>query len=454
MSLILDLKAQRAKAVKALNEPAAINDAAVYDNIEKEIAEIDAKLARAQKAQERSAALARPAGEHAEAELQDRPSVSEDVTSDDPSVLTSWSGRALAECRKAIGFNFKKDRHFANLGEQLISIVNYQRGHGSVALDPRLIRAPLGAGELDPSGGGFLMQPDFMNVVLTRMYKMGEIASRVDKLPGLTSNSIKIPAIDETSRANGSRYGGVLGYWVAEGNAPTATNIKTRQIELDLKKVAALYYASDELLADTNLFSAISTRAFAEEITFQTEDAYWEGSGTGQPLGIMNAPCKVTVAKETGQATKTIVYENVLNMYSRMWAPSRANAVWFINQDVEPQLYGLSQTIGTAGVPVYLPAGGISGNPYGTMFGRPVIPIEYASTLGTEGDIVFADFSQYVAVDKGGPQMASSMHVQFLTDQMVFRLIYRVDGEPWWSAPLTPFKGSATKSPFITLATR
>ena len=98
-------------------------------------------------------------------------------------------------------------------------------------------------------------------------------------------------------------------------------------------------------------------------------------------------------------------------MWSRMWGRSRQNAVWFINQDVEPQLYALSQIIGTAGVQVYLPANGISGQPYGTLFGRPVIPVEYAATLGTEGDITLCDFSQYVLADKGGVQSASSMHV-------------------------------------------
>jgi HK97 family phage major capsid protein len=141
-------------------------------------------------------------------------------------------------------------------------------------------------------------------------------------------------------------------------------------------------------------------------------------------------------------------------MWSRMWARSRSNAIWTINQDCEPQLYAMSQVIGTAGVPVYLPANGISGRPYGMLFGQPVVPLEYNDTLGTEGDIVLADYSQYVVADKGGVQAASSMHVAFLTDEMVFRITYRVDGEPIWHAPLTPFKGTNTLSPFITLATR
>jgi len=179
-----------------------------------------------------------------------------------------------------------------------------------------------------------------------------------------------------------------------------------------------------------------------------------KGDGGGKPLGIMNSPCLVTVPAEVGQASKTIVYENVLKMWSRCWARSRQNAVWTINQDNEPQLYAMSQVIGTAGVPVYLPANGISGRPYGTLFGRDVIPLEYNDTLGTEGDIVLADYSQYVVADKGGMQTASSMHVAFLTAEMVFRFIYRVDGEPIWHDALTPFKGSNTLSPFVTLATR
>jgi HK97 family phage major capsid protein len=119
-----------------------------------------------------------------------------------------------------------------------------------------------------------------------------------------------------------------------------------------------------------------------------------------------------------------------------------------------PQLTQMAMVIGTGGVPVYMPASGISGQTYGTLFGRPVVPVEYCSTLGTVGDIILADFSQYVLADKGGVESASSAHVAFLTDEMVFRITYRVDGQPMWHSALTPFKGSNTLSPFITLATR
>ena len=114
----------------------------------------------------------------------------------------------------------------------------------------------------------------------------------------------------------------------------------------------------------------------------------------------------------------------------------------------------MSVAVGTGGVPVYLPATGASQSGYSTLFGRPVVPIEQCSTLGDAGDIILADMSQYWAIDKGGVNQASSMHVQFLTDETAFRATYRADYRPMWTSALTPFKGSNTLSPFITLAAR
>jgi len=101
-----------------------------------------------------------------------------------------------------------------------------------------------------------------------------------------------------------------------------------------------------------------------------------------------------------------------------------------------------------------MPPGGMSATPYGTLFGRPMLPIEQASTVGTVGDLILADMSQYVVAEKGGMQSASSLHVRFLYDEAVFRFTLRIDGQPMWSAPLTPSQGSNTLSPFVTLATR
>lgn len=324
----------------------------------------------------------------------------------------------------------------------------------NIETDPRLFQASLGAQEAVGSDGGFLVQTDMAAGILKKMFDTGQILSRVTRIPlGANSNGVVINALKDASRANGSRWGGIRGYWVEEGGALTASRPLFRRINLQVKKVAALGYATDELLADSSALEAVMTNGFSDELTFMAEDAVWEGTGAGMPLGILTSAVALSIAKETNQPAASIVFENIQKMWARMWAPARSKAAWFINQDVESQLSSMAMSIGTGGVPVYLPAGGLSETPFSRLYGRPVIPIEYASTLGTVGDIVLADFSQYLFVDKS-IQQASSIHVAFLTDEMAFRATYRVDGAPSWDTVLTPFKGSATLSPFVTLATR
>jgi len=225
-------------------------------------------------------------------------------------------------------------------------------------------------------------------------------------------------------------------------------------MELGLKKLIGLYYATDELLQDASALESVVKQAFTEEFAFRVDDAIINGTGVGQPLGILNSGCLVSVTQETNQAIDTLLAENIIKMYSRMWARSRANAVWFINQDVEPELHTMSFASGTAGIAVYMPANGLSVAPYATLYGRPVVPIEQCATVGDVGDVIFADFSQYVLIDKGSMQSASSIHVKFTTDETAFRFVYRVDGQPLWASALTPFKGSNTQSPFVVVETR
>jgi HK97 family phage major capsid protein len=127
--------------------------------------------------------------------------------------------------------------------------------------------------------------------------------------------------------------------------------------------------------------------------------------------------------------------------------------VWLINQDIEPQLHTMGLAVGSGGIPVYMPANGWNGQLYSTLFNRPVLPIEQCQTLGTAGDIILADLSQYILIDKGNMQAATSIHVKFVEGETAFRFVYRVDGAPWWVSALTPYKGSNTQSPFVCLNT-
>lgn len=225
-------------------------------------------------------------------------------------------------------------------------------------------------------------------------------------------------------------------------------------MELSLKKLIGLCYATDELLQDAAALESVIMQGFSEEFAFLLDEALYNGTGAGQPLGVMTSPALVSVARTTALHVWS---EDVINMWARCWAKSRVNAVWFVNQAVEPELHRMNLGTGVAGAGVvmtYMPPGGLSQSPYGTLFGRPVIPIEQAQALGTTGDIMLADFGEYIMIEKGGMQNASSIHVRFINDETTFRFVMRVDGQPAWNAPLTPFRGAAgTLSPFVVLTT-
>lgn len=324
----------------------------------------------------------------------------------------------------------------------------YKKGYTSFSK-----AAPSGLNETIGSDGGFLVPPQFVNQLLKRAYE-NDLMSRCTLFP-MTSSSLKIPAVNETSRADGSRQGGVTAYWEGEAQTVSATKPQFAQIHLNLNKVFLLVTATDELLEDsgTALQTYIETVA-NEELQFKLGYGIISGNGTGMPLGILNSEAKVAVPKEASQAAATVTMNNIVAMWSRMFAPCRKSAIWLINQDVEPQLLTMSQAVGVGGMPAYLPPGGLSAAPYATILGRPVVPVEFCSTVGTEGDIVLWDPTTYLMGTKGGMQSAVSMHVYFNTAEQQFRFILRADGKSWWQKPLTPYKGSKTLSPIVTLATR
>ena len=347
---------------------------------------------------------------------------------------------------------------FGSLGEQLQAVAAHTRDpysrHAGVG-KLQEIQAATGAGEDVASDGGFLVQTDFTSELLRLVHETGVLAGLTDRKPiSANANGLKINAVDETSRVDGSRWGGVRAYWAGEAGALTATKPKYRQMELNLQKLTGLYYATDELLADAVALGAFIQDAFAEEFGFKVDDGIIRGSGAGQPLGILGHAGTLDVPKETGQSAATVIAENIENMYARMWAPSVARATWYINQDVWTQLFQLSHVFGTGGVPMFMLPGGMVNAPHGMLMGRSVMPIEQCETLGNSGDIIFADLSQYLMIEKGGMDAASSIHVQFLTDETTFRFILRGDGQPKRNALLTPYKGTNTLSSFITLATR
>lgn len=351
---------------------------------------------------------------------------------------------------------------FGSIGEQLIAV--RQAAVNPQAADQRLfainatMRADVpGTGSNSTVGadGGFLIQQDFQPGILDRIFAGSQLAQYCQSREiGAGFNGTSWNVIDETSRADGSRGGGVQAYWIQEGGSLTASRPKLKRQEANLGKLAALWYATDEQLQDATATESFATAEFVDELAFKLDDGIYRGTGAGIPQGILSANALVTVAKESGQAAATVLAENIQKMFARMNPRSLGNAAWYINQEVWPQIFQLQFAIGTGGVPMFIPSGGITDTPGGSLLGRPIRVIEQAEALGTVGDIAFLDLSRYLLIRKGGVQQQASIHVQFLTDETAFRWILRVNGRPLPISALTPYKGSATISPFVALATR
>lgn len=339
---------------------------------------------------------------------------------------------------------------FKTLGEMLVAVRNSAFGNTDKRLLP--LKAILGGNESVSSEGGYLVATAQDPGIERKVWDSGVFVNRAQRreLPA-GSNSMDFYGVQEDTRAAGYRWGGVTGYRVAEGGPITASGtLKFYKYTLKPKKYAAVIYLTDEVLNDARVLEQEIMAALPNELAFMVDDDMYRGGGANGCFGILNSPALITVDKENGQSATTIVYENLVKMWARRYA--RGSYAWFVNQDVSPQLDVMAHAVGTAGIAPRF----VNYDAQGAMsiYGAPVIVNEFSNTLGTVGDIVLADWSQYKVATIGGVNGASSPHVQFLTDQMCYRFTWRVDGQPTWKNDLTPFQGTNTVSPFIALATR
>lgn len=320
--------------------------------------------------------------------------------------------------------------------------------------DPRLIaNAPTTWGsEGVGADGGFAVPPDFRATIMQKVMGEESLLSLTDQQTS-SSNTISFPA-DETTPWQTS--GGIQAYWEAEAGQKTQSKPALVEKSVKLNKLIAFVPVTDELLEDAPAMASYVGRKAPEKMSFRVTDAIINGTGVGMPLGILNSPGTVVVAKEGSQTADTVVYANIQKLWSALTPAARRNAKWLMNPDVEAQLNTMSFPGSGTAVPVYLPPGGLSAAPYGTLLGRPIIYTEAAQALGDQGDIVFGDLSNYLsAVKTGGIKADVSIHVFFDYDMTAFRFVMRVGGQPWWNSTIAGFQaGTSARGFFATLAAR
>jgi capsid assembly protease len=357
-----------------------------------------------------------------------------------------------------VGVERETQKPFKSLGENLMAVVNAGKAAvtGSGVIDPRLNRfgAASGMNESVGSEGGFLVHPEFLPEITQSVFENDPILSRAKQIPiSAGKQSITYNVIDETSRATGSRSGGVQVYWAAEADTVTAKKPKLRQMKLEKKKLIGIAYLTEELSEDAAAAQSLVVDAFTKEFGFTVANAMFRGSGAGQPLGFLNSPAVVSQAIEASQTianTASSIAANVSGMLARIPASLWSQVIWLYNQELLPKFVGA--TVGNS--PVFLGAGGASNMPHDTILGKPAFASELCEAQGTVGDLIALVPSEYHVIGSDKPEYQESIHVRFLYGENTLRFTTRTDGAPVWNSAVTRFKGSATLSPFVTLAAR
>jgi len=359
----------------------------------------------------------------------------------------------------------KPNGDYKSLGNMLCAIHN--KTFRNVP-DPRLIPASVVLGAQDGKGGwateakdlvenigasgGFTVFPEHLNT-LFQMETLERIVRQRSTVIPMRSRVMSIPVLDQTGApaAGSSYYGGAVAYWTEEGTQKTESQPDFRQMQLTAHELIVYTEASDSLLADSAIpLEALLQALFRGVVMNEEEWCFINGTGAGQPLGIVTANTVAGLGPTivvTRTAASQIQIADVFEMLSSFQGRS---PVWIAHQNTMPQVLRLN---GPAGNPSYVWIGNGRDAMPTTLMGYPIFFVENAMPLGNSGDIILADLTQYLIGDRQMVTIDASKHNRFQYNLTSWRAVHRVDGRPWLSAPITYRDGTTTVSPFVILDT-
>lgn len=333
----------------------------------------------------------------------------------------------------------------ADVGAGFASAAEFMQAVKVAAIDPertdvRLgpLRAVAGDDEMhgasDPAGG-FLMPIGLVTAPLGR-----PVLDPTQTTPITTSfPTTHVPARNDATGRNQGCAGGLVMRRQADSQEVDIARAQFDQLEFEAHLLIGAVHVSEALFGPGQEVETVIGRLVVDELASILLKEKLRGVGAGgQYLGVLNAPCKITVAKEVGQTANTIVDANLRKMVARCWA--YADAIWLASQTTAPQLLACAETTRhETGLRVA---------------GQPLHFTEFCEPLGTEGDLVLGTWSEFLEGTYQPLQQGQSIHVRYLQHERTFKFWVRNSGMPWWRSPLTPAYGGDTLSPFVTLATR
>ena len=213
--------------------------------------------------------------------------------------------------------------------------------------------------------------------------------------------------------------------WIEEGGTLTFGDATFDQIILDAHKLHVAIKVTEELLYDNafNLENYILTQ-FGKALSNAEEDAFINGTGVSQPLGILAETGGAQVGVTSASSTK-VTADEIINLVYSLKRPYRKNAVFLANDVCIAELRKLKDNNGQYLWQPSLQAGEPDRVLGYKVYTSPYFPVPTAG--GTA--VAFGDFSYYNIGDRGTRSFAELKELFAGNGMIGFVAKERVDGK-------------------------
>ena len=213
--------------------------------------------------------------------------------------------------------------------------------------------------------------------------------------------------------------------WIDEGEELTWGDAKFAQINLDAHKLHVAVKVTEELLYD-NAFGLENyiIRQFSKALANAEEDAFLNGTGTGQPLGLLAEEGGAEIGVTAASATE-ITADEIIDLVYSLKRPYRKNAKFICNDQTLAAIRKLTDKNGR-----YLWQDSVQAGEPGRLLGYEVYTSPYFPVI-TAGmpAIAFGDYSYYNIGDRGTRSFAELKELFAGNGMVGFVAKERVDGK-------------------------
>lgn len=264
------------------------------------------------------------------------------------------------------------------------------------------------------SEGGYLV-PDEFEHTLVEALEQENIFRQLAHVINTASGDRKIPVVASKGTAS----------WVDEEGTITDSDDAFGQVSIGAYKLGTLIKVSNELLNDSVFdLEAYISKEFARRIGNKEEDAFFNGNGTGKPVGIFNS----TGGAQTGvtaASSSAVTADEIIDLFYSLGSPYRKNAVWVLNDATVKAVRKLKDGNGN-----YLWQPALTSGTPDVLLGRPVYTSAYVPTIASGAKVIaFGDFNYYWIADRQGRVFKKLNELYAATDQTGFVATQRVDGK-------------------------